>query len=78
MALSEDQRALLRLLLGGETYERVADVLGTGPADVRASAHDAAGVLEPDDDSELPPDAVRERLATLDGGITHPAARLIA
>ena len=71
MALSEDQRALLRLLLGGETYERVADVLGTSPADVRASAHDAAGVLEPDDDPELPPDAVRERLATLDGA---PAA----
>ena len=28
MALSEDQRALLRLLLAGDTYEQVADVLG--------------------------------------------------
>ena len=74
MALSEDQRALLRLLLGGETYERVADVLGTSAGDVRASAHDAAGVLEPEDDPELPPDAVRKRLATLDGAPPAPGS----
>jgi len=68
MALSEDQRALLGLLLGGETYERVADVLGTSPEDVRSRAHDAAAALQPEEDRELPPDAVRDRLAFLDGG----------
>lgn len=75
MALSEDQRALLRLLLGGETYERVAEVLGTSPGDVRARAHQAAGGLEPDDDPDLPPDGVRERLATLDGAPAAPDSR---
>lgn len=68
MALSEDQRALLRLLLGGETYGRVAEVLGTSADDVRGRAHDAAGALEPQDYPELPPEAVEERLAVLDGG----------
>ncbi len=68
MALSEDQRALLRLLLGGETYERVSEVLGTSADDVRARAHDAAGALEPQDEPDLPREAVEERLAALDGG----------
>ena len=36
MALSEDQRALLRLLLAGDTYERVAEVLGTSAGEVRS------------------------------------------
>ena len=35
MALSEDQRALLRLLLSGDTYGQVADVLGIGADQVR-------------------------------------------
>jgi hypothetical protein len=68
MALSEDQRALLGLLLGGETYEGVAEVLGTSAEDVRSRAHDAAGALQPKEDRELSPDAVRHRLAVLDGG----------
>jgi hypothetical protein len=77
MALSEDQRALLRLLLGGETYQRVSEVLGTSPDDVRARAHDAASALEPHDDPQLPPEAVRQRLAALDGG-SGPAPAAIA
>jgi hypothetical protein len=67
MALSEDQRALLRLLLAGDTYERVAQVLGTSAEDVRGRAHEAANVMDAGDDTELPVDAVRERLAALEG-----------
>jgi hypothetical protein len=68
MALSEDQRALLRLLLAGDTYERVAEVLGTSPNDVRERAHRAASALEDEKDPEMPPDAVRACLAALEGG----------
>jgi hypothetical protein len=71
MALSEDQRALLRLLLAGDTYERVADVLGTSAEEIRARAHRAADVLEDEGDPELSAEIVRERLAALEGG---PAA----
>ncbi|HKH42287.1 MAG TPA: hypothetical protein VKA41_10590 [Solirubrobacterales bacterium] len=67
MALSEDQRALLRLLLEGDTYTRVAEVLGTDPDEVRDRARAAASALEGANDPELPSDAVRERLAALDG-----------
>lgn len=67
MALSEDQRALLGLLLAGDTYERVADVLGTSVDDVRTRAHDAASSLEADQDPEISPAAVRDRLAVLEG-----------
>jgi hypothetical protein len=77
MALSEDQRALLGLLLAGETYEHVAEVLGASTADVRGRAHQAADVLDREDDPEMPPDAVRDRLAALEGGSaagTAPAA----
>jgi hypothetical protein len=66
MALSEDQRALLRLLLAGDTYERVAQTLGTNAGDVRGRAHDAASALEAEPDSELSSEAVRERLAALE------------
>ena len=72
MALSEDQRALLGLLLGGETYERVAEVLGTSDEEIRARAHEAASALEPEHDPDLPPEAVRQRLAVLDG-VAAPA-----
>jgi hypothetical protein len=68
MALSEDQRALLGLLLAGETYERVADVLGTDADDVHRRAHQAADVLDREADPEIPPDAVRDRLEALEGG----------
>lgn len=67
MALSEDQRALLRVLLAGDTYERVAQVLGTSPEDVRRRAQDAASALEAGPDTELSADAVRGRLAALEG-----------
>jgi DNA-binding CsgD family transcriptional regulator len=68
MALSEDQRALLRLLLAGDTYERVADVLGTSPDDVREQARRAADALEGEGDPDLSAEAVRERLAAIEGG----------
>ncbi len=67
MALSEDQRALLRLLLSGDTYEQVAGVLGAGVDDVRARAHDAAAVLEGSPDREFPAEAVKGRLKVLEG-----------
>jgi hypothetical protein len=66
MALNEDQRALLRLLLSGDTYERVADVLGTGAGEVRTRAHEAAATLEGAPDREFPPEEVRRRLDALD------------
>jgi hypothetical protein len=67
MPLSEDQRALLRLLLAGDTYESVADVLGTSPQDVRERAHSAADALEGQRDPELSEEAVRARLAAIEG-----------
>jgi hypothetical protein len=78
MALNEDQRALLRLLLGGDSYEQVAGVLGTEVDDVRRRAHEALEELNQAPDREFPPDAVRGRLEALDspgGGVeTGPAA----
>jgi hypothetical protein len=68
MALSEDQRALLGLLLAGDTYDSVAEVLGATPADVRRRAHEAASALEADADPQLPAEAVSDRLAALDAG----------
>jgi hypothetical protein len=67
MALSDDQRALLRILLAGDTYERVAEVLGTSAEDIRGRAHAAANALYAGEDTELSADAVRERLAALEG-----------
>lgn len=66
MALSEDQRALLQLLLAGDGYEQVAGVLGTDAADVRARAHAALRALEDDRGEELSAPAVRDRLEALD------------
>jgi hypothetical protein len=77
MALSEDQRALLRLLLAGDTYEQVADVIGIGADEVRSRAHQAAGALEEAPDREFPSEAVRRRLDALDGpsgAVDVPAA----
>jgi hypothetical protein len=76
MALSEDQRALLRLLLAGDTYERVAEVLGTTKEDVRTRAHQAADAAEHEPDPEMPHGAVRARLEALEGppaGVPAPA-----
>jgi hypothetical protein len=77
MALSEDQRALLRLLLAGDTYERVADVLGTSAEEVRERAHSAADAIQDEGDPEVSARAVGDRLAVLDGstpGDIPPAA----
>jgi hypothetical protein len=77
VALSEDQRALLRLLMAGDTYERVAQVLGTSVDDVRRRAHDAAAALEDEPDREMDAEAVRARLEALEGtapGGPPPAA----
>ena len=69
MALSEDQRALLRLLLDGEDYESIGALLGEDPAVVRDRAHGALAASGAED----PPlaTAVRDRIADLDG--TPPA-----
>ncbi len=67
MALSEDQRALLRLLLSGDTYEQVASVLGIDPEEVRGRAYDASRALEVTPDREFPPEDVRARLEALEG-----------
>jgi hypothetical protein len=67
MALSEDQRALLRLLLSGDTYEQVAEVLGTGADEVRTRAAEAAAELEEAGDPALDSGAVRRRLNALEG-----------
>ncbi len=66
MALSDDQRALLRLLVAGDTYEQVGSVLGTGPDDVRRRAHEALDDLRGAPDREFPEEPVRSRLEALD------------
>jgi hypothetical protein len=67
MALSEDQRALLQLLIAGESYEQIAEVLGTSTGEVRERAHAAESALEVDPDADISPRAVRERLDALEG-----------
>ena len=67
MALTEDQRALLRLLLAGDTYEQVADVLGIAAGEVRARARTAAARLEASGDPEFTSDQVKSRLDALEG-----------
>jgi hypothetical protein len=67
MALSEDQIALLRLLLAGDTYERVAAVLGIDPDEVKARAHAAAAALTDEPNAGFPLEVVNSRLAELEG-----------
>ena len=57
MALSEDQRALLQLLIAGERYEQIAELLGTSPGEVRDRAHAAASALEADPAGDISPRA---------------------
>jgi hypothetical protein len=78
MALSEDQRALLGLLLAGDTYERVAEVLGTSADEVRRRAHEASDTLGGDSDPEISSEAVRERLEALDGAPAQDSAAAAA
>ncbi len=70
MGLSEDQRALLNLLVGGDTYERIADVLGASPAEVRERAREAAAALEREPTPDLSPAIVAERLRARETGGT--------
>jgi hypothetical protein len=74
MALSEDQAALLGLLLSGETYERVADLLGTDTGEVKRRAHEAAAALEREPTRQFAPEAVNARLAVLEGAPDAPVA----
>lgn len=76
MSLTEEQRALMRLLLAGDTYEGVAEVLGTSPDEVRERAHTAAAALERDSSPDVPAAVVMEdRLRELDQGAPQaPAA----
>lgn len=67
MQLSEDQRALLRLLLAGDSYEQIAAVLGVSPSEVRARAQQAAGQMEEETLDGRSKEDVRERLAELNG-----------
>ena len=66
MALTEDQRALLQLLLAGDTYDRVAELLGESAGEVR-EAHEAASALEASPGEDLSSEAVRDRLEALEG-----------
>src|SRR5689334_22767701 len=74
MALTEDQRALLGLLLAGETYESVSGVLGTTPAEVRSRTHRAAEALEAEAAEGISSDEVRDRIEVLEGVRPAPAA----
>jgi hypothetical protein len=72
MPLREDQRALLRLLLEGDTHEQVAAMLGTSPADVRDRAEQAVTGLERSGEDPELAGAARQRLRELEQG---PAAQ---
>ena len=73
--ISEDQRALLRLLLAGDSYEQVSEVLGVTADQVQKRARAALNALEGEPDHELPADAVGARLAELEGGeVSAPPA----
>jgi hypothetical protein len=75
MALSEDQRALLRLLLTGDTYEQVAEVLGTNTSAVRDRAREAVTSLEREGAEPDLAEAARKRLEELESGAAPaPAA----
>jgi hypothetical protein len=66
--ISDDQRALLRLLLAGDSYEQVSGVLGVTPDEVEKRARAAREALEGEPDPELPADVVGARLAELEAG----------
>ena len=75
MALSEDQRALLRLLLAGDTYGHVASVLGIGADEVREKAHEASSALQEAPDREFAAEAITQRLKALEGPPETAAAQ---
>ena len=65
MALSEDQRALMRLLLEGEDYGSIATLLGDEPEAVRERAHRARDEVGTDEPKLA--EAITHRVAQLDG-----------
>jgi hypothetical protein len=76
MPLTEDQRALLGLLMAGDDYEQVAGVLGTTPSRVKEQAHEAAAKLGDDERGGLSSAAVDQRLRELDQPGSAPSAPL--
>jgi hypothetical protein len=74
MPLREDQRALLRLLLDGDTHEQVAAMLGTSPTEVRDRAEQAATELERSGEDPELATAARQRLSELEQGPVAEAA----
>jgi hypothetical protein len=74
MSLTEDQRALMRLLLAGDTYEEVAEVVGTSPDQVREWAHTTAAALKSEPSPEFPTGAVEDRLRQLESGPSQAPA----
>jgi hypothetical protein len=67
MPLSEDQRALLRLLLDGDDYDGVASLLGTEADDVRGRAGEAVAELERSGEDPELAKTVRQRLGQIEG-----------
>jgi hypothetical protein len=67
MPLSEDQRALLRLLLAGDSYQQIAEVVGTTPDEVRARAQEAATGMAEETLNGHSAAEVHQRLRELNG-----------
>lgn len=72
MPLAEDQLALLRLLVEGEDYDRVAGVLGTSPGEVAHRARGALASLQADGSDDSLAAAARARLSELEGRGAEP------
>lgn len=68
MPVTEDQRALLRLLIDGSDYTEIAELLGVSASEVRSRAAEAlAGVEREGADSELAA-AAKARIGQLESG----------
>lgn len=67
MSVSDDQRALLKLLVEGSSYQAISEVLGTPASEVRARARKAVSDLEQEDADRELAGAAQRRLAELDG-----------
>ena len=72
MPVSEDQRALLRLLVDGADYDELSGLLGTTPDEVAARARKATDELKRDDGDQELAEAAERRLSQLEG--REPAA----
>jgi hypothetical protein len=76
VALSEEQRALLRLLLAGDSVSSIAALLGTDPSEVRSRADAALARLAEEDPEEArtTADRLRRVLAADEEGAQPTAA----